>query len=149
MNTVAVVGRLVNEIDLRYIPGSGAAVAKFTIAIDRGLSKAKKEEAQSQGKPTADFLRVIVWNKSAEFISNYASKGALIAVKGSIRTGQYTDKEGRKVYTTEIEADNYNGIEILEWNKSENERKDEFGMKAKEFEGDFSKVDDEEFPIPF
>ena len=142
MNSISVVGRVANEIDLRYVAGSGTGVAKFTIAVDRGLSKTKKEEAKSKGKPTADFIRVIVWNKSAEFVANYASKGTLIAVSGAIRTDSYKDKEGRTVYTTELEANNYNGIEILEWKK-----KEDLGMKAKEFEDDFSEIDDSDIPF--
>ena len=83
MNSCNLVGRICSEVDLRYVAGSGNAVSKFTIAVDRGLSKTKKEEAQNNNKPTADFIRCIVWNQSAEFVANYASKGTLIAVKGS------------------------------------------------------------------
>ena len=146
MNSVVLIGRLVKEPELRFIAGSGTAVTKFTLAVDKGLSKAKKEELKGAGKPTADFIRVVVWGKSAEVAADYLDKGSKVAVKGSIETGSYKDKDGKTVYTTEVRADSYGGIEFLE-GRSENERKDEFGMKAKDFKDDFSEVDDEDIPF--
>jgi len=139
MNQWVGTGRITKEIDLRYIAGSGTAVAKFSIACDKGLSKAKKEEWKQNGKPTCDYIRIIVWGAGAEFVANYADKGTLVAVKGSIETGSY-EKDGHKVYTTEVKADNYGGVEILEWAKKE--EKNDFGMKAKDFEDDFKEIDD-------
>ena len=76
------------------------------------MSKEKKPEATVQGQPIADFINVTCWNKTAEFVANHLGKGKLVAVQGSIRTGNYINKENVKVYTTEILANN---IEILEW----------------------------------
>ena len=143
MNNTNLIGRLVNEPELRYVAGSGVANVKFTIAIDRKMSKAKKEEARKQGNPTADFLRVIIWNQTAEFVANHAHKGTMIAINGEIRTGSYEGKDGKKVYTTEILADSYGGVEILSW-----EKKEDLGMKAEKFEDGFKELEIDE-QIPF
>ena len=81
------------------------------------MSKEKKAEAESQNKPTCDFINCIAWNRTAEYIGNYLKKGKLVAVNGKIVTGSYDDKDGKKVYTTEI---NCQSVEILEYeNKQE------------------------------
>ncbi|OQY09284.1 MAG: single-stranded DNA-binding protein, partial [Fusobacteriia bacterium 4572_132] len=63
MNDVNLIGRLTRDPLLKYIPGSGTAVSEFTLAVDKGLSKAKKKELETKGKPTADFIRIIAWGK--------------------------------------------------------------------------------------
>lgn len=136
MNAVQLIGRITKEIDLRMIAGSGTAVAKFSIAVDKGLSKTKKAEFEQAGKNTADFIRIIVWGAGAEFVANYAGKGTLVAVKGSIETGFY-EKDGHKVYTTEVKADMYGGVEILEWKKKE----------EKAIDGDFKEISDSDLPF--
>jgi len=140
VNNFVGVGRICGEPDLRFIAGSGTAILKFTIAINRNMSKAKKDELKAQNKPTADFLRCQIWAKSAESLSELLTKGMLIAIKGSIQTGDYLDKDGKKVYTTDIKLDPFGGVEILEWAKKE--EKNDFGMKAKDFEDDFNEIDD-------
>ncbi len=73
---------------------------------------------ESKGQNTADFINVTLWGKTAEFAANYLGKGKMVGVQGRIQTGNYDDKDGKKVYTTEIMANN---IEILEWgNKEDN-----------------------------
>jgi len=132
MNQTMLIGRLVKDPELKYIPGSGTAVSKFTLAVDRGLSKAKKKELEDQGKPTADFIRIIVWGKQAENCANYLAKGRLVAVNGSIRTSNSKDESGKVNYYTDVNA--YN-VEFLEWGdkKEDNEIK----------ESDFSSVEDD------
>ena len=154
MNNVTLIGRLTRDPELRFVAGSGAAVTKFTLAVDRKLSKEKKREMEQMNKPTADFIRVVVWGKSAEISANYLSKGSLVAIKGSIETGTYKDKDGKTVCTTDVRADAYGGVDILEWNsnKSSNESKkqgtkDEFGMSASEFEDDFKELEDDNIPF--
>lgn len=93
-----ILGRLVRGPQLTYTQG-GMAVTKFTIATNR----IKKDEV--------DFINITVWGKQAEFVANYLSKGKLVGVEGRIQTGSYTNKEGQKVYTTDILADN---VEFLE-----------------------------------
>lgn len=112
MNNVNLIGRLTRDPELKYIPGSGTAVCNFTLAIDRGLSKEKKEELQKQGKPTADFIRTVVWGKQAENCANYLAKGRLVAISGSIRTSSSKDDSGNINYYTDVNAFR---VEFLEW----------------------------------
>lgn len=100
MNSVNLVGRLVRDPELRYSQ-SGTAVLKFTVAVDRKLSKDKKEEAQANNQPTADFISCIAFGKTAETTASYHSKGSQIAVEGRIQTGSY-EKDGRTIYTTDV-----------------------------------------------
>ena len=100
MNSVNLIGRLVRDLELRYTQ-SGMAVLRFTVAVDRKLSKDKKEEAQRNNQPTADFISCVAFNKTAELIANYFSKGSQIAVEGRIQTGSY-EKDGQRIYTTDV-----------------------------------------------
>ena len=100
MNSVNLIGRLVREPELKYTQ-SGLAVLRFTVAVDRKLSKDKKEEAERNNQPTADFISCTAFGKTAEVIANYHSKGSQIAVEGRIQTGSY-EKDGRKIYTTDV-----------------------------------------------
>lgn len=111
MNNFVGVGRSATDVELRYTQG-GLAIASFTIALDRGMSKAKKEEAISQGKQTADFLKVVVFDKTAEFVGNYLKKGKQVAVSGKMQNNNYEDKDGKKIYGINIVA---NQIEVLEF----------------------------------
>lgn len=112
MNNVVLIGRLVRDPELRYIPSSGMAVANFTLAVDRGLSRDKKQEMEAKGQPTADFIRITVWGKQAENCANYLRQGLQTAIQGRIQTGSYTDNQGNRVYTTDVVA---NSVEFLEW----------------------------------
>lgn len=96
MNSVNLIGRLVRDPDLRYTQ-SGTAVVRFTLAVDRKLSKEKKAQAEQ----TADFISMTAWGKTAELISNYFSKGSQVGIEGRIQTGSY-EKEGRTIYTTDV-----------------------------------------------
>lgn len=100
MNSVNLIGRLVREPELKYTQ-SGLAVLRFTVAVDRKLSKDKREEAQANNQPTADFISCTAFGKTAEVIANYHSKGSQIAVEGRIQTGSY-EKDGRRIYTTDV-----------------------------------------------
>lgn len=105
MNSVNIIGRLVRDPELRYTQ-SQQAVCTFTLAVDKGLSRDKREEMESAGKPTADFPRIMVWGKQGENVSRYLSKGSQCAVIGRIQTGSYQDREsGKTIYTTDIIAD--------------------------------------------
>ena len=118
MNNVVLIGRLVRDPELRYLPNGGTATANFTLAVDKGLSKDKKQEMESKNQLTADFIRIIAWGKLAENCSNYLEKGRLVGIQGRIQTGSYDDKDGKKVYTTDVVANN---VEFLEFgDKREN-----------------------------
>lgn len=116
MNNVSLVGRLTRDPELRYLPGEGRAVANFTLAVDKGLSKEKKAEFEAANKPTADFIRITVWGKAAENCANYLVKGRLASVEGRIETGSYDAEDGTKRYTTDINA---RSVQFLEWGDKE------------------------------
>ena len=95
MNKVIMIGRLVKDPDIRYSQGANATcVARYTLAVDR---KFKQE-----GQPTADFINCIAFGKLGEFAEKYLHKGVKIVVTGRIQTGSYTNKDGQKVYTTDV-----------------------------------------------
>lgn len=121
MNNVVLIGRLTKDPDLRYLPNTGTAVANFTLAVDRNLSKEKRAEAQEKGQAEADFIRIVAWGKLAENVANFTNKGRLVAVNGRIQTGSYIDKDGKKVYTTEVFA---NYVEFLEWGNNKGDDTD-------------------------
>ena len=116
MNNVVLIGRLVGDPELRYIP-SGSAVSRFASAVDKQLSREKKQELESKNQPTADFIRIVVWGRTAENCANFLEKGRLVAVQGRIQTGSYDDKDGKRVYTTDVVANN---VEFLEWGDKTN-----------------------------
>lgn len=105
INSVVLIGRIVRDPELKFIPSTGMGVTKMTLAVDKDLYGDKKQQAISQGKPTADFINVTVFGKMAESCANYLAKGSQCAVHGRISTGSYEKQDGTKVYTTEILAD--------------------------------------------
>ena len=123
MNNVVLIGRLVKDPELRYIPNSGTAVSTFTLAVDKNLSKEKKMEMEAKNQPTADFIRVVTWGKLAENVANHTVKGRLVGVQGRIQTGSYEDKDGKRVFTTDVVS---NSVEFLEWGDKQQEVPDGF-----------------------
>ena len=112
MNNVVLIGRLVRDPELRYLPNSGTAVSDFTLAINKNLSKDKKDEMESKNQPTADFIKIVAWGKMGENCANFLSKGRLVGVQGRLQSGSYDDKDGKKVYTVDVVASN---VEFLEY----------------------------------
>ena len=96
MNSVILMGRITADPELRTT-NSGTDYCRFTVAIDR--------YSKSEDKKT-DFINCVAWRQTAEFVSRYFTKGQMIAVEGSIQTGSYTNKDGAKVYTTDVLVDN-------------------------------------------
>lgn len=115
-NIAVLSGRLTKEVDLRYLQGSNNAVARFTIAVDKNLSRDKRQELESKGQPTADFINCQAWGKLAENVAKYTGKGLRVAVEGRIQTGSY-EKDGQRVYTTDVIASN---IEFVDWKEQKN-----------------------------
>lgn len=105
MNSVVLLGRLTKDPELRYTSGTGNAMCRFTLAVDRGLSKDKKAEMEQKGQPTADFIGIVAWGKTAELIANYVQKGQQLAVQGRIQTSSFEGQDGSRVYRTDIVAD--------------------------------------------
>lgn len=144
INTIILSGRLTKDVDLKFIPSTGMAVARLTLAVDKDMSKDKKEEAQRQGKPVADFINITIFNKSAENCANFLNKGSQCLVKGRISTGSYETTTGEKRYTTDIIADK------VEFIGSKGQAKPTEGRPV-EFPDDddiFQPVGDDDF-IPF
>lgn len=145
MNSVVLIGRLVADPILRFVPGSGQAVVNFTMAIDKGLTREKKQQFEAEGRPTADFVRITVWGKQAENCSQYLAKGRMVAIQGSIQTSKYKTAEGETRYQTEVLASR---VEFLEWGeKPDKAGNDDFSFGTGSFE-DFQEIDDSD-PIPF
>lgn len=102
MNSVQLVGRLTKDPDIRYTEG-GTSIARFTVAVDRRFSR--------DSESSADFISCAAFGKTAEFMEKYFYKGKRIGLNGRIQTGSYTNKDGQKVYTTDVIAENVEFVE--------------------------------------
>jgi len=111
LNNVSLIGRLTKDPELRYTP-SGVAVARFTLAVNRQYKK--------EGEQQADFINVVTWRKTAENTANFLRKGSLAGVVGRIQTGSYDGQDGKKVYTTEVVAENVQFLEPKSANNAPN-----------------------------
>lgn len=119
LNRVILIGRLTRDPELRYTP-TGVAVTQFTLAVDRPFSN-------NQNEREADFIPVVTWRQLAETCANYLRKGRLAAVEGRIQVRNYDNNEGRKVYVTEVIADNVRFLESA--------NRGEGGGNREEFQG--------------
>ena len=98
MNKVILMGRLTRDPEVRYSQGNNAmAVARYTLAVDRRVSRNNQN-----GEPTADFIQCVAFGRSGEFAEKYFRKGLKVVVTGRIQTGSYTNKDGQRVYTTDV-----------------------------------------------
>ncbi len=140
INKVIIIGRLTRDPELKFLAGNGTAVSTFTLAVDKNLSKDKRQEFEQQGKPTADFLRTVVWGKQAENCANYLAKGRLTAVEGRIETRSYDNAEGQRVYITEVIAER---VQFLEFGDKKQSNKND----NNNYEDGFVPVDDEDIPF--
>ena len=108
MNRVILMGRLTRDPDIRYSAGDNSnAVARYTLAVDRRFARRGEEE----GQQTADFIGCVAFGRSAEFAEKYLHKGTKILVTGRIQTGSYTNRDGQKVYTTDVVIDHVEFVE--------------------------------------
>ena len=123
MNKVILMGRLTREVETRY--SGETAVSRYSLAVDR---KFKRE-----GEPTADFINCVAFGKSGEFAEKYLRKGMKIAVTGRIQTGSYTDKDGKKVYTTDVIVEEHEFAESKGSATNENEQVPTFKPDANGF----------------
>lgn len=110
LNRVILIGRLTKDPELRYTP-TGIATCGFTLAVDRPVAAGKDKEA--------DFLNIVTWRQQAETCANYLRKGRLVAVEGRIQVRNYENNEGKRVYITEIIADNVRFLERGEQQESQ------------------------------
>lgn len=142
INRVVLVGRLTKDPDLRYTP-AGAAVAKFTLAVNRTFSNA-------QGEREADFINVIVWRKQAENTANFLKKGSLAGIEGRIQTRHYDGQDGKRVYVTEVVADS---VQFLEPKSSNGNRSNSNNQESQQtqqtqnnnYGGGHTRIDEDPF----
>lgn len=99
INNTTLVGRLVKDVDLRYT-SNGTATGTFTLAVNRNFKNAA-------GEIEADFINCVIWRKAAENFANFTRRGSLVGITGRIQTRNYENKEGQRVYVTEVVADNF------------------------------------------
>ena len=132
MNQVNIIGRLARDPELKYTQ-AGKAVASFTVAVNRGFGKDKE----------ADFINCVCWEKTAENLANYTAKGSQVGISGRLQVRNYENKEGKKVYVTEVVA---NFVEFIG-------TKSDQGQKPKQESpvDDFEVMDDDGFDegLPF
>ena len=139
MNSVSLIGRLTRDPEVRYGAATQTAVARFSIAIDRG----KDRDGNDRG---ADFPTIVCFGKTAELVEKYLGKGRLVGITGRIQTGSY-EKDGRKVYTTEVLADR---VEFLDRGNSTSGNSSESSYSAPaedSLPGGFEKLMDDDIPF--
>lgn len=136
MNKAIEIGRLTRDPEVRYSQESNTAVARYTVAVDR---KFKRE-----GEPTADFIPCVVFGKQAEFAEKYFRKGTKVVISGRITTGSYINKDGQKIYTTEITVEEQEFAE----SKGSSEAQGAGQMSTPNGDG-FMSVPDDDTGLPF
>lgn len=112
MNKVILIGRLVKDPDIRY-GQNNTAIARYTLAVDRRFKR--------EGEATADFISVVALGKNGEFVEKYLRKGTKIAVTGRIQTGSYENKEGQRIYTTDVYVEEHEFVESRSASSSNDE----------------------------
>ena len=134
MNKVILIGRLTRDPEVRYSQGeSQTAISRFTLAVDRRFKR--------DGEATADFISCVAFGRQAEFVERYLHQGTKIVAEGRIQTGSYTNKDGQKVYTTDVM------IEILEF--AESKSSSENGSRTKVDEQGFMTIPEDDEGVPF
>lgn len=111
LNRAILTGRLTRDPELRYTT-SGTAVVQATIAVDRQFKN-------QQGEREADFINLVIWRKAAENFANFTHKGSLVGIDGRIQTRTYENKQGQRVYVTEINADSFSLLEPRQENNQQ------------------------------
>lgn len=103
MNKVILVGRLTRKPDIRWTQGQEQkCISRFTLAVDRRM----RRDENNPNQQTADFISCVAFGKTAEFMEKYADQGTKFVLEGRIQTGSYTNKDGQKIYTTDVVAEN-------------------------------------------
>lgn len=136
LNRVVLIGRLTKDPELRYTP-NGIAVTQFTLAVERPYKNDREKEI--------DYIPVVTWRQSAEACANYLKKGRLTAVEGRIQIRNYDNNEGKRVYVTEVLADNVRFLESSKDNKQASSQ----GNKSDPFANDSKPLDLGDDDLPF
>ncbi len=149
MNKVILIGRLTRDPEVRYSQGdTPLAIARFTLAVDRRFART----AGGNNDQTADFISCVAFGKQGEFIEKYVQKGTKLVVEGRIQTGSYNNRDGQKVYTTEVVVE---GCEFAESRGSANSGNDAYSHQEHTPSGNVGdgfmnipdSVDDDEMPF--
>ena len=130
MNSVNLIGRLVKDPELRYTTGSDSVYCRFTLAVDKGLSKEKKQELEN----------IVVWGKQAENCQRYLQKGRNVAIQGRLQSGSFTAQDGTKRFVTEVWAER---VQFIDWGDGKEKAADPFDN----FDLGFEEAKDEEIPF--
>ena len=140
MNKVILMGRLTRDPEVRYSAGENAlAIARYTLAVDRRFRR--------DGEATADFISCVVFGRGAEFAEKYFHQGIRIVVSGRIQTGSYTNREGQKVYTTEVVVEEQEFAESKWASNNDNSRPETSMASGDGFMSIPDGVDDEGLPF--
>lgn len=126
MNSVSIIGRLTKELELKYTQ-SGTAVANGSLAVQRQYTNAN-------GECESDFINIVIWRKAAENLANMTAKGSQIGIEGSLQTRNYENRQGQKVYVTEVVVNNFTLIE----SKEQTEQRKQGGFNQQPQQGAFS-----------
>ena len=142
INRVVLVGRLTKDPEYRQTP-NGVSVATFTLAVNRPFTN-------SQGEREADFINVVVFRRQAENVNNYLSKGSLAGVDGRIQSRSYENKEGQRVFVTEVVADSVQFMDNKSSNQQNNQPQQQRGQAPagnNPFSNNNADVDDDDLPF--
>ena len=131
MNKTVLLGRLTREPEVKVTEKS--TICRFTLAVNRTFKK--------EGQPDADFINIVAFGKTAEFCSKYFTKGQQVCVCGRLQTGSYDDKEGKKIYTTDVIAEE---VDFAGSKQDKQENKEEYSQ-----DGFMSVLDIDETQLPF
>ena len=121
MNNISLMGRLTRDPEVRYSANTQLANARFSVAVDRRLSKEKRMEAENNNQPTADFINCVAFGRTPEVIGQYFHKGTKIAITGHIQTGSYENQQGQRIYTTDVIIDQLDFVESVNSNSTNKE----------------------------
>lgn len=138
MNSVILMGRLTKDpVETRT--RNGICCVSFSLAVDRSLSREKREEAEKKGQPTADFIRVVTWGDVAENCLRFTGKGKRVLVSGSIQTGSYEDATTReRRYTVDVFG---RSVQFLDWKESSASASTSADI------ADYTSIDDDRIPF--
>ena len=143
MNKAILMGRLTRDPEVRYSSGERSmAIARYTLAVDRGFKRGGDSNEQ-----TADFIPCIAFDKAGEFAEKYFRQGMMVLISGRIQTGSYTNKEGQKVYTTEVIIDTQEFADSKGESTGGRNKKQETNVDADGFMNIPDGVDDEGLPF--
>ena len=129
INRVVLVGRLTKDPVLRKT-AAGTSITSFTVACNRRFKQ--------EGQPDADFVNCVAWNKVADNVNKYTHKGSLVAVDGRIQTRSYDDQQGKRVYVTEIVAEN---VQFLDNKNASNNENHDNTVQNDTYQNDFARSD--------